>query len=219
MPRLHSRTANDNPETIKFPPIPEVVWQQHQESHSTNIHITLTNETHTNTQMLDSKQKNDVKSQTSLIKETPSQVSGSSTEPLSGNQTGDTPVHSLSDFKERQFEIQRHQFNTTANDNGDDNISPPKITNSQIEGQLLRDDITNELFMPLFFTIVCNPKKMPYVPLDFKNGVTIDALVDSGAYNSAIAQTELDRMKQQAPPTSSESTTLPIFKYKLQMAS
>ena len=40
---------------------------------------------------------------------------------------------------------------------------------------------------------------MLYVPLDFKNGLTIDALVDSGAYVSAIAQTELDRIKQQAP--------------------
>ena len=40
---------------------------------------------------------------------------------------------------------------------------------------------------------------MPYVPLDFENGLTIDALVHSGAYVSAIAQTELDRIKQQAP--------------------
>ena len=40
---------------------------------------------------------------------------------------------------------------------------------------------------------------MLYVPLDFENGLTIDALVDSGAYVSAIAQTELDRIKQQAP--------------------
>ena len=40
---------------------------------------------------------------------------------------------------------------------------------------------------------------MLYVPLDFKNGLTIDAPVDSGAYVSAIAQTEMDRIKQQAP--------------------
>ena len=37
------------------------------------------------------------------------------------------------------------------------------------------------------------------VPLDFENGLTIDALVDSGAYVSAIAEKELDRIKQQAP--------------------
>ena len=38
-----------------------------------------------------------------------------------------------------------------------------------------------------------------YVPLDFENGLTIDGLVDSGDYVSAIAQKELDRIKQQAP--------------------
>ena len=40
---------------------------------------------------------------------------------------------------------------------------------------------------------------MLYVPLDFENGVAIDALIASGSYVSAIAQTELDRIKQQAP--------------------
>ena len=40
---------------------------------------------------------------------------------------------------------------------------------------------------------------MHCLPLDFENGLTIDGLVDSGANVSAIAQTELDRIKQQAP--------------------
>ena len=40
---------------------------------------------------------------------------------------------------------------------------------------------------------------MLYVPLDFENGLTIDAFVDSGAYVSAIAQKELDRIQQHAP--------------------
>ena len=38
-----------------------------------------------------------------------------------------------------------------------------------------------------------------YVLLDFENGLTIDALVDLGAYVSAIAQKELDGIKQQSP--------------------
>ena len=60
--------------------------------------------------------------------------------------------------------------------------------------------MTNELYMPLSSTIVLKRKKeMLYVPLDFENGLTIDALVDSGAYVSAIAQKELDRIKQQSP--------------------
>ena len=54
--------------------------------------------------------------------------------------------------------------------------------------------------MPLSSTIVLKRKKeMLYVPLDFENGLTIGAFVDSGAYISAIAQKELDRIKQQAP--------------------
>ena len=54
--------------------------------------------------------------------------------------------------------------------------------------------------MPLISTIVPKRKKeMMYVPLDFKNGLITDALVDSGAYVSAIAQNDVDRNKQQAP--------------------
>ena len=40
---------------------------------------------------------------------------------------------------------------------------------------------------------------MLYVPLDFHNNRTVDALVDSGAYVSAIAQNDLDTIKQKAP--------------------
>ena len=76
----------------------------------------------------------------------------------------------------------------------------PQITTSQIEEQLVRDDITNEIYMPLSSTTVLKRKKeMLYVPLDFEIGLTIDALVDSGAFVSAIAQKEMDRIKQQAP--------------------
>ena len=83
---------------------------------------------------------------------------------------------------------------------GDDNTSPPEITTWQNQEQLVRDDITNELYMPLSSTIVLKRnKEMFYVPLDFENGLTIDALVDSGAYVSAKAQKELDRIKQQSP--------------------
>ena len=122
------------------------------------------------------------------------------TEPLLGNQTRSTLVQSLNDPKKHQSEIQQNERNITANDNGDDNIFPPKITTSQIEEQLVRDDITNELYIPLSSTIVLKRKKeMLYVPLDFENGLKIDALVDSRAYVSAIAQKELDRIKQQAP--------------------
>ena len=86
----------------------------------------------------------------------------------------------------------------TAYDSGDDNISVPKLLISQIEEQLVRHDITNELYMPLSSSIVLKrKKKMLYVPLDFKNDLTIETLVDSGAFVSADAQKELDVIKQQ----------------------
>ena len=124
MPRLHSGAAIDRPETThtQFPPIPEVVvWQQHQETHVSNIYQTVTNETHKKTHMPESKQKSDVESQTSPIKETSPQVSVSSTEPLLANQTRSPLVLSLKDSKKPSLEIQRYETDMTPCDNGDDN--------------------------------------------------------------------------------------------------
>ena len=79
MPRLHSGAATDRPEAthLTLPPIPKVVWQQPQETHLNNIHNDLTNENQNDTQT--SKQKNDVERQTSPIKKTSPQKSGSNT--------------------------------------------------------------------------------------------------------------------------------------------
>ena len=46
---------------------------------------------------------------------------------------------------------------------------------------------------------------MLYLPLDFEVGLTIEAVVDSRAYVSAIAQKELDRIKQQSPSNSPQN--------------
>ena len=109
--------------------------------------------------MTDFKQKHDVQSQTSPIKETSTQVSGSSTEPFLKSLTGSTMVQSLKGSKKPQPEIQRNETDMTNPDSGDDKNSPSKITISQIEERLVRDDITNELYMPLFSTIVLKRKK------------------------------------------------------------
>ena len=129
--------------------------------------------------MPENKQRNDVESQTSPIKETSPQVSVSSTEPFLGNQTRSVLVPILNDSKKPNSEIQRNETDMITCDSGDDNICPPAITTSQIEERLLRDDSTNELYMPLSSTIVLKRKKeMLYVSLDFENGLTIDTLVD-----------------------------------------
>ena len=104
----------------------------------------------------------------------------------------------------------------TTYDKGDDNISPPVITISQIVKKLVRDQITNELYMPLSSTIVLKRKKeMLYVPLDFENGLTIDALVDSGAYVSAMAQNELDRITEQPPSNILKTDDPPKFQIQV----
>ena len=216
MPRLHSGAPTDRPEVthLTLPPIPEVVWQQPQENHVTNIHNDLTNEiqkdTHTPTQ------KNDVEAQTSPIQQTSPQKSGSDTESPLENQTRSIPVQCPNESKKQQFVIQRDETGLTTYDNGHDNISPPEITTSQIQEQLVRDENTNELYMPLSSTIVLKRKEeMLYVPLDFENGLTIDAIVDSGAYVSAIAQKQLDRIQQQAPSNILKTDDPPNFQIQV----
>ena len=56
---------------------------------------------------------------------------------------------------------------------------------------------------------------MLYVPLDFENGLTIDAHVDSGAYVSAIAQKVPDRIQQQAPSKILKIDDPPIFQIQV----
>ena len=173
MPRLHSGAATDRPETTKLPPISQVVRQQLKETH---LICMFENSTSNN------ERENYIESQTSPIGETSSQVSGSDTELLLGNQTRSIPVQCPNDSNKQQNEIQRNEIGLTTYGNGDDNVSPPEITTSQIQEQLVRDDITNELYMPLSSTIVRKRKKeMLFVPLDLENGLTKDALVNSGA--------------------------------------
>ena len=112
MPRFHSGAAIDRPEVTPstLPQIPEVVWQQTQETHITTIHNVLTNQTHKNTHIPEYKQGTDVEAQTSTIKETSSQVSGSDTESFLEYQTRNTPVQCPNDSKKQQHGIQRNEI-------------------------------------------------------------------------------------------------------------
>ena len=83
--------------------------------------------------MPESKHRSNVESQTSPLKETSSQVSVSRTEPLLGNQTRSALV----DSKKPGSEIQSNDIDMMTWDSGDDNISPPAITISQIEERLV----------------------------------------------------------------------------------
>ena len=68
------------------------------------------------------------------------------------------------------------------------------------EESLVRDEQTNEVYRPLTSTVVLKRKQETlYVPPDFENRLTVDALVDSGGFVTAIAQDDLDILKQKAP--------------------
>ena len=98
---------------------------------------------------------------------------------------------------------------------GDTTIPPLTITTPEIEERLVRNEKTDELHLPLTSTMVLKRKhEMLNVPLDFENNPTVDALVDSRAYVSAIAQNELDTVKQKAPSSILKNDDPPNFKYK-----
>ena len=56
---------------------------------------------------------------------------------------------------------------------------------------------------------------MLYVPLDFENGLAIDALVDSEVFVCAIAQSELDRNKQEASTNIFKTDDRPKFQIQV----
>ena len=72
--------------------------------------------------------------------------------------------------------------------NGD--TTTPLLTTATplTEEGLVREEKTNEIYLPLTCTVVQKRKQeMLYVPLDFENILTVETLVDSGAFVSAIA--------------------------------
>ena len=64
----------------------------------------------------------------------------------------------------------------------------------------MRNEQTNDLYLPLTSTVVLKRKQeILYVPLDFENNLTVDALIDSRAYLSATAQNDWDTREQKVP--------------------
>ena len=96
---------------------------------------------------------------------------------------------------------------------GDTTIPSLTITTPLIEERLVTDEQTNEFHLTLTSTVVMKRKhEMLYVLLDFENNLTVDALLDSRAYVSAISQNQLDTIKQKAPIIVLKINILPIFK-------
>ena len=100
--------------------------------------------------------------------------------------------------------------------NGDTTTPPLTTATPLIEEGLARDEQTNEIYLPLTSTVVLKRKQeMVYVPLDFENNPTVDALVDSGAFVSAIAQDDLKTIKQKAPNNILKNDDPPNFQIQV----
>ena len=100
-------------------------------------------------------------------------------------------------------DIQTSEQHITTTFTADTSIQPLTTTTPLNEEGLVRDEQTNEVYLPLTSTVVLKRKQEGlYVPLDSENNLTIDALVDSGAFVSAIAQSDLDTIKEKAPNNS-----------------
>ena len=100
--------------------------------------------------------------------------------------------------------------------NGD--AATPTLTNatSLIEEALVRDEQTNEVYLPITSTVILKRKQgMLYVSLDFEKNLTVDALVDSGAFGSAIARDDLDTIKQKAPNNTHKTDDPPDFEIQV----
>ena len=101
------------------------------------------------------------------------------TEQSSGNQTGNelVPFHDCSKNSTITQKTEQHVVTTP---NGDTTTPPLTTATPLIEEGLVRDEQTNEVYLPLTSTVVLKRKQeMFYVPPDFENNLTVDALVDS----------------------------------------
>ena len=100
--------------------------------------------------------------------------------------------------------------------NGDTTTPPLTTATPLFEEGLVRDEQTSEVYLPLTSTVVLERKQeMLYAPLDFENNLTVDALVDSEAFVSAIAQDDLDTVKQKAPNNILKIDDPPIFRIQV----
>ena len=138
------------------------------------------------------------------------------TEQSSGNQTGNEPVPFLDCPKNSSTNTQNTEKHVVTTPNGLTTTPLLTTATSLIEEGLVRDEQTNEVYLPLTSTVVLKRKQeMPYVPLHFENTLTMDALVDSRAIVSAVAQDDLETIKKKAPNNILKIDDPPIFQIQV----
>ena len=141
-----------------------------------------------------------VASQTSPPKRTQPQNHVDTKEHPPAIQTGNEPVSFLDCSKISSTNTQNTEQHVVTTPNGDTTTPLLATATPLIEERLVRDEQTNEVYLPLTSIVVLKRKQeMLYVPMEFENNLTVDAFVESGAFVSAIAQDDLDTIKDKAP--------------------
>ena len=135
----------------KLPTIHEVVWQPPTE--------TITNQDNLNIINKNSTLKTNVASQTTPLKETQLQSHVVATEQPSGNQKGYEPVSFLNCSKTSSTDVQNTEQLVVTILKGDTRASPLTTATPLIEEGLVRDEQTNEVYLPLTSTVVRNESK------------------------------------------------------------
>ena len=81
---------------------------------------------------------------------------------------------------------------------------------------MLRDEQTNEVHLPLTSTVILKRKQeLLYLPLDFENNLTVDALVNWGAFASATTQNDLNSKEEKAPSIILKIDNTPTFQIQV----
>ena len=131
----------------------------------------------------------------------------------SNRERASTVPQLLQGLSYRYPRIREKHIKTTLKNTNDRRLT---MTTPHFEEWLERDELTNELSLPLTSSVVPKSKhEMLYVHLDFENNLTKDALIHSGAYFSAIASKDLDTKKQKAPKNIFKIDDLPNFQIQV----
>ena len=115
----------------------------------------------------------------------------------SKDQTENELVHFVDCSKNSSIDIHNSGYHVTTTLNGDTTLLPLTTTTPLIEEGLVRLEQTNDVFLPLTSRVVWKRnQEMLYIPLDFENILTVDALVAWEGFVSAIAQNDLDTIEE-----------------------
>ena len=155
MPRLFSRAAIDRPQTTKtrLPPIPEIVWPQLPDTSTETSKLLITHNDPTvkitqTSHTPESQEGVGVESQTSPVKGTSPQKSGSNRELVQKKDTRSKSMPRRNSSQNSQLEI--HETDNESTDNTVEyvSISSLAILAPQIEKMFGKNENTNELYMP-----------------------------------------------------------------------